>query len=186
VLVGVRALRFCIGYTLTFGSSWRGVIGDLRHAFYIDVSYWECSPHAASIPAALFATFQMMFAVITPLLMTGALAERMKFKSFMLFIVLWQITVYYPLAHWIWGGGFLTGIVYDFAGGIVIHTSAGIGSLVTAVYLGRRKHYFDFMGEFPPSNLPLAATGAALLWIGWFGFNGGSALASGSVAVSAI
>ena len=119
--------------------------------------------------------------------MTGAFAERLKFKSFMVFIVLWELLVYYPLAHWIWGGGWLGKWgTLDFAGGIVIHTSAGIGSLIAALYLGRRKHFFDFMGEFPPSNLPLAATGGALLWIGWFGFNGGSALASGPVAVSAI
>lgn len=186
-VITLSVMWMCFGYSLTFGPSQGGFIGNLDHAFFIGVSYYDCSEHASQIPAALFAMFQMMFAVITPLLMTGAFAERLKFKSYMLLVVLWEIIVYYPLAHWIWGGGWLGKWgTLDFAGGIVIHTSAGMGSLVAALYLGRRKHFFDFMGEFPPSNLPLAATGTALLWIGWFGFNGGSSLGAGHVAVSAI
>ena len=135
----------CIGYTLTYGGQ-GAFLGNMNHAFYIDVSYTRCSVYSINIPEALFATFQMMFAVITPLLMTGAFAERMKFKGYIIFICLWELVVYYPLAHFIWGGGFLgTWGVLDFAGGIVIHTSAGIGSLVVALFLGRRKHFFDFM-----------------------------------------
>jgi len=186
-VITLSVMWVMVGYSLTFGDSISGLIGHVHHAFYIGLSYTECSPHAPEIPAALFATFQMMFAVITPLLMTGAWAERLKFKCYMCLIISWQVLVYYPLAHWIWGGGWMSQWgVLDFAGGIVIHTSAGIGSLVCACYLGRRAQFFEFMGEFPPSNLPLAATGAALLWIGWFGFNGGSALQAGPVAVSAI
>jgi Amt family ammonium transporter len=128
----------------------------------------------------------MMFAVITPLLITGAFAERMKFSSFMVFIILWSIVVYYPLAHWVWGkGGWLAGLgVFDFAGGLVVHTSAGMASLAAALVLGRRKNFGPEV--FRPHNIPLAAIGGSLLWIGWFGFNAGSALTSGSLAANTL
>jgi len=125
-----------------------------------------------------------MFAVITPLLITGAFAERMKWNAFFIFIIVWSLVIYYPLAHWIWGGGWLAKIgVFDFAGGIVIHTSAGMAALASALVLGRRKGFGPEI--MVPHNLPLAAIGATLLWVGWFGFNAGSALASGSLAASA-
>jgi Amt family ammonium transporter len=127
----------------------------------------------------------MMFAVITPLLITGAFAERLKWSSFLIFIIAWSLIVYYPLAHWVWGKGWLAKLgVFDFAGGIVIHTSAGMGSLAAALVLGRRR---DFGPDIMvPHNIPLAVLGAALLWIGWFGFNAGSALASGSLAANTL
>jgi len=133
----------------------------------------------------------MMFAAITPLLLTGSFAERLKFKSFFAFIIGFEILVFYPVAHWIWGGGWLTTLpdnqkAVDFAGGIVIHTTAGVGALVFAIILGRREQFFVYHGEFPPSSIPLAAIGAAFLWMGWFGFNAGSALGSGPLAVSTV
>jgi Amt family ammonium transporter len=128
--------------------------------------------------------YQMMFAVITPALIIGAFAERMKFSAFLLFSILWATIVYDPLAHWVWGvGGFLKELgALDFAGGIVVHISAGTGALAAALVVGRRRGYPDIS---PPHNLPFAILGAALLWFGWFGFNAGSALSSGSLAVSA-
>ena len=124
----------------------------------------------------------MMFAVITPLLLTGAIAERMKFTAFVLFIAAWSLLIYYPLVHWIWGvGGWLNNLgVKDFAGGIVIHTSAGMGALAAALVLGRRRNYGPSI--MVPHSIPLAVLGSSLLWLGWFGFNAGSALASGGVA----
>lgn len=180
------------GYSLTFGESqWAGIIGNpAQHAFFIDVDYDQCGPHALTIPAASFAIFQMMFAVITPLLITGAFAERMKFCVYIPFIICWSLLVYYPVAHWIWGNGFMSrwgeNGVLDFAGGITIHTTAGMASLVAAAMIGQREDFELYHGEFPPSNLPLAGTGAGLLCLGWFGFNGGSALGAGSLAVSAV
>jgi Amt family ammonium transporter len=127
----------------------------------------------------------MMFAVITPLLITGAFAERMRWDAFFVFIIAWSIFIYYPLAHWVWGKGWLAQLgVHDFAGGIVIHTSAGMGSLGAALVLGRRKNFGpDIM---VPHNIPLAVIGAGMLWFGWFGFNAGSALSSGSLAANAL
>lgn len=179
------------GYSLVFGESAGGFIGNpIQHAFFVDVSYHSCGPHAASVPAAAFAIFQMMFAVITPLLITGAFAERMNFRAFMAFTVAWSVLVYYPVAHWIWGNGFMSrwgsNGVLDFAGGITIHTTAGVASLISAIVIGQREDFDMYHGEFPPSNLPLAASGAGLLYLGWFGFNGGSALSAGSVATSAV
>jgi len=175
------------GFAFSFGPTVGGLIGAPVHLLWLGVHYDKCGPHAQTIPGALFALFQMMFATITPLLMTGAFAERFKWNCFLVFIVAWEIVVYYPVCHWIWGGGFLHqwGVI-DFAGGIVIHVSAGVGSLVVALYIGKRRDFHHFHGEFPPSNLPLAAIGVALLWMGWFGFNGGSALVGGNLAVSAV
>ena len=184
IVLGV--LWFVVGYSLTFGESAQVIGNPLQHALFIDVSYSEPSIHAPDIPAAAFAIFQMMFAVITPLLITGSYAERMPFKVFLVFSVAFSVLVYYPTAHSVWGQGFLMRWgVLDFAGGICVHTTAGVSSLVVAVMIGKRKDFAYYVGEFPPSNLPLAGIGCGLLWLGWTGFNGGSALNGGSVAVSA-
>jgi Amt family ammonium transporter len=176
-------LWFLIGFTLVFSPSLGGVIGGLQWAFFNEVPFDSALDYAPSIPGVTFATFQMMFAVITPLLIIGALAERVKFGAFMIFIVAWSFVVYFPLAHWVWGGGWLANLgVYDFAGGIVVHTSAGMASIAAALVLGRRKN-FEFAAI--PNNIPLAVLGASLLWLGWFGFNAGSALTSGALAAHA-
>lgn len=187
-IVILSVLWDIIGFSLVFDDTHGGIIGGLRHAFLIDLSYDECLPAAPTIPSVAYAMFQMMFASITPLLLTGAYAERLSFKAFFLFTIIWEVVVYYPLAHWIWNAqGWLAQMgALDFAGGIVIHTSAGAGAIVCAIYLGKRKDFHRFHGEFPPSNIPLASIGAALLWLGWFGFNAGSSFAAGSVAVGAV
>ena len=184
-MVLLSTLWFIVGYTLVFGVDVSGIIGDLSNVFYNNVPYNDSVDLAPTIPGITFATYQMMFAVITPLLITGAFAERMKWSAFFIFVILWSLVVYYPLAHWIWGGGWLAEIgVYDFAGGIVIHVSAGMAALASALVLGRRKGFGPEI--MVPHNLPLAAMGATLLWLGWFGFNAGSALASGALAASAL
>src|ERR671911_433617 len=181
----LSVLWFLIGFTLVFSPTIGGIIGGLQWAFFNEVPIESALDYAPSIPGVTFATFQMMFAVITPLLITGAFAERVKFSSFVIFIVAWSFVVYFPLAHWEWGGGWLANLgVYDFAGGIVIHTSAGLASIAAALVLGRRKNFGpDIM---VPHNIPLAVLGASLLWIGWFGFNSGSALASGGLAANTL
>jgi len=178
-------LWFIIGFTLVFAPSQGGIIGGLDWFFFNNVPMNDSVDYAPTIPGVTFASYQMMFAVITPLLITGAFAERLKWSSFFVFIIAWSLVVYYPLAHWIWGRGWLADLgVFDFAGGIVIHTSAGLGSLAAALVLGRRKNFGpDIM---VPHNIPLAVIGASLLWIGWFGFNAGSALASGSLAANTL
>lgn len=178
-------LWFVIGFTLVFAPSQGGFIGGLDWLFFNNVPFNDSLDYAPTIPGVTFASYQMMFAVITPLLITGAFAERMKWSSFFVFIIAWSILVYYPLAHWIWGRGWLADMgVFDFAGGIVIHTSAGLGSLAAALVLGRRKNFGpDIM---VPHNIPLAVIGATLLWIGWFGFNAGSVLASGALAANTL
>lgn len=190
VFVGVAVLTllwFIIGFTLVYGKSVGGVVGNLDHVLLLRTPYDECHPQAPTIPAACFALFQAMFAVITPLLATGAFAERLKFKVFFWFSILYELLVYVPLAHAIWNDdGWLAKMgVQDFAGGIVIHTACGITSLVSALILGRRRD-FELYHEYPPHNLPMAALGFALLCAGWAGFNGGSALSAGFLAVSAV
>lgn len=181
----LSTLWFIVGFTLTFGPDVSGFIGNLSNLFYENVPFNDSVSFAPTIPGITFATYQMMFAVITPLLITGAFADRMKWSAFFAFIIVWSLVIYYPLAHWVWGGGWLAKIgVFDFAGGIVIHTSAGMASLAAALVLGRRKDYGPRI--MVPHNLPLAAMGGAILWLGWFGFNAGSALASGSLAASAL
>lgn len=190
IIGGLVCLGFMwdiFGYSLVYGPDHGGFIGGYQHFLLIGVDYFSCNVHAPNIPSAAFALFMMMFASITPLLMTGSYAERVQWRSFFTLTILWEIIVYYPVAHWIWGDGWLERMgALDFAGGIVIHTTAGVGSLVLALMLGHRKDFDKYHGEFPPSNLPLAALGAALLWMGWFGFNAGSALTSGSLATSAV
>ena len=181
----LSALWFVLGFTLVFAPSQGGLIGGLDWIFFRDVPVNGSLDYAPTIPGVTFASFQMMFAVITPLLITGAFAERLKWSSFFIFIIAWSIIVYFPLAHWVWGRGWLADLgVFDFAGGIVIHTSAGLASIAAALVLGRRRNFGpDIM---VPHNIPLAVLGASLLWIGWFGFNAGSALASGSLAANTL
>jgi len=171
------------GYSLAFAPG-NGFIGGLQWFALNGVGLIPNMDYAQTIPHQAFMMFQMMFAVITPALIIGAFAERIKFSSFMVFSILWATLVYDPVAHWVWGtGGWLRNMgVLDFAGGIVVHTTAGIAALVTALIIGRRKGYED--KPIPPHNLVFTVLGAALLWFGWFGFNAGSALAANGLAVS--
>lgn len=172
------------GYSLSFGGNHAGIIGDFRWAFLNDVG-WEAGPYADTIPHLVFAAFQMMFAMITPALITGAVVGRMRFKALFAFIALWSFLVYYPMAHMVWGeGGFLAAIgSVDFAGGNVVHISSGVSALVLATYLGRRKGYEKT--SYRIHNIPFVVLGASLLWFGWFGFNAGSALAADGLAAHA-
>ena len=178
----LSVMWFVFGFSLSFGPDESGgFIGNMDWVFLKGVPWDEALDYAPTIPGVLFVKFQLMFAAITPLLLTGTIAERMKFSSFIIFIASWSILIYYPLVHWVWGGGWLADLgVVDFAGGIVIHTSVGMGALAAAIVLGRRR-FFGPAIEIPHS-IPLAVVGSSLLWLGWFGFNAGSALASGSLA----
>ena len=172
-----------VGYTLAFGPDRGGIIGGLVHSMLSRVG-GSPSPFAPTVPALAFMAFQMMFAIITPALIAGAFAERMHFRGYLVFIGLWSLVVYSPLAHWVWGGGFLGsgGLkAIDFAGGAVVHESAGAGALAAALYLGRRRRQED-----RPHDIPLVLLGAGILWFGWFGFNAGSALGANHVAASAL
>ncbi|MHB9022780.1 MAG: ammonium transporter [Armatimonadota bacterium] len=174
-----------IGYSLAFGPTLGGAIGALTYIGLRGVGGAPDPAYAATIPALVFMAFQMMFAIITPALIFGGVAERMKFNAFLIFLLLWATLVYDPLAHWVWGvGGWLRGLgALDFAGGLVVHISAGFTALVAALMLGKRRGY---PGEpMPPHNLPLTVLGAGLLWFGWFGFNAGSALAANGLAAYA-
>jgi len=160
------------GFSLAFGPDVKGVIGNGHYFFLNNISPNTLFPGNGQISMLTFMVYQLMFAIITPVLMTGAFADRMSFKAFILFLTMWLFVVYFPLAHWVWGGGFLANWgVEDFAGGLVVHTSAGFGALAAIFYLGKRKHVLD--GNH---SLPLIVIGTALLWFGWFGFNAGSAL----------
>lgn len=175
------------GYSLAFGEDlFGGVVGGFDHLFLKDVS-WDTprSDLGVTIPHLLFCMYQAMFAIITPALISGAFAERMKFSSFAVFLVLWSTLVYSPIAHWVWHpSGWLAGLgVQDFAGGTVVHISSGIAALAAALVLGKRKGYPHT--PMIPHNMPWCALGAGILWFGWFGFNGGSALASNGLAVVA-
>ncbi len=173
------------GYSLSFGPDKGHFIGSLAWFGLKGVGMAPNPDYAATIPHLLFMVYQMMFAVITPGLITGAFAERMKFSTYVIFTLLWATLVYDPVCHWVWGaGGWLRNMgVLDFAGGIVVHLSSGISALICALMLGKRRGYGR--EPMPPHNLPLVVLGAALLWFGWFGFNAGSALAANGLAVSA-
>ena len=188
VAAGVTTILWVtVGFSLAFGNSIGGFIGDpTTFLFFRDVSSgapWSLAP---TIPLTLFATFQLMFAIITPGLVVGAVAERIRFTSYILFIALFGLLVYFPLAHWTWHPeGFLfTMGVFDFAGGTVVHISAGCAALAGALVLKRRKVHMD-RTEIPPANIPYVLIGTGLLWFGWFGFNAGSALGANALAVSA-
>ena len=172
------------GYSLSFGSDHGGVIGSFEWLGLNGVG-WDAGPYSDSIPHLVYAAFQMMFAMITPALITGAVVGRMKFKALFAFIALWSVIVYYPMAHMVWGqGGFLASIgSVDFAGGNVVHISSGVSALVLAIYLGRRRGYEKT--SYRIHNIPFVVLGAALLWFGWYGFNAGSALAADGLAAHA-
>lgn len=172
-----------IGYTLCFGTDIKGFLGDFQFLGLNGVTFQPNADYAANIPHQVFMLFQLMFAIITPALISGALAERMKFIAYAIFILLWTTLVYDPVAHWVWGvGGWLRNLgALDFAGGNVVHISSGVSGLVIALVLGKRKK----LGAIVPHNLPLTVLGAGLLWFGWFGFNAGSALAVNDVALNA-
>lgn len=162
-----------MGYSLSFGSDIGGIIGNPADFFLLkNINVSDVYP-GLGIPVYLFVAYQLMFAVITPALITGAFANRMPFKAYLAFLVAWQLVVYYPFVHMVWGGGWMASYgVLDFAGGIVVHAIAGIGALATVFFLGKRQ-----VSEPEPHNIPFVALGTALLWFGWFGFNAGSALA---------
>jgi Amt family ammonium transporter len=165
-------------YSLAFGDDVSGLVGGLGKAFMSGVSVDAIS---GTIPETVFSVFQLTFAIITPALIVGAFAERMKFSAMLWFMVLWGTLVYAPVCHWVWGGGWLGGLgVLDFAGGTVVHINAGVAGLVAALVLGRRQGYPEH--PMKPSNLVLSMVGAGMLWVGWFGFNAGSALAADGIA----
>ena len=185
ILSVVSVLWILFGYSLAFGPDKGGVIGGLD---WIGLNGVGVEPHpiyGPTIPHQAFMLFQLMFAAIAPALITGAFAERKRFTSAVLFAAMWSVFVYVPLAHWIWGGGWLAQLgALDFAGGAVIHISSGAAALISAIVLGKRRGYgTDYMA---PHNLPMTLLGTGFLWFGWFGFNGGSALGANGVAVSAI
>jgi len=186
IALGVISIQWVLyGYSLAFGPDIGHVIGSLGWIGLRGVGLDPNPDYAATVPHQAFMIFQMMFAVITPALITGAFAERFKFKTYLVFLVLWATFVYDPLAHWVWGtGGWIKNLgALDFAGGLVVHISSGIAALAAALVVGKRKGYGE--EPLPPHNLTLTLLGAAMLWFGWFGFNGGSAVASGSLATSA-
>lgn len=179
----VSIIWVAYGYSLAFGGDVGGIIGNLQWLGLTDVGL-EPGPYSDKIPHLLFCAFQLMFAIITPALITGSFAERMKFSSFVIFTILWSTFVYLPVCHWVWGGGWLCKLgALDFAGGTVIHINSGVAALMAALIIGKRKGYKT--QHFYPHNLPMTILGAALLWFGWFGFNAGSALAANSTAVLA-
>lgn len=184
ILCLISLVWVLVGYSLAFGPDVKGLIGSLDWAGLSGVGL---SPHAVygpTVPHQAFMVFQLMFAAITPALITGAFAERMKFSALILFALLWSLVIYCPVAHWLWGGGWLAGLgALDFAGGAVVHISSGISALVCALVLGARQGYgTDYMA---PHNLPMVLLGTGLLWVGWFGFNAGSALGANETAVVA-
>src|SRR2546425_6818519 len=177
----VTAVWVVLGYTLVFGNDQGRFIGDLRYAALLNVGVDPHPRYGPTIPALVFMAFQMMFAIITPALITGAFADRMRFSRYLTFIAVWSLAVYVPLAHWIWGGGFLSqnGVI-DFAGGYVVHMSAGFSALAS-VFIFRPRT--NSSGEsVAPHNVPYVALGAGLLWFGWFGFNAWGALSPGGRA----
>ena len=169
------------GYSLVFGPDVGGIIGSYKYFFLNSIASSDTAPIAKNLYHYLFIFFQMTFAAITVALMAGAFTERMKFCAWIAIVILWSIIIYAPVAHWIWGGGFLSSLgAVDFAGGIVVHESSGISALVGTMLLGRRKD-----ASMLPANLPLVGVGTGLLWFGWFGFNGGSAMGINPQAISA-
>jgi Amt family ammonium transporter len=174
-----------IGYSLGFGPDKGHVVGGLEWIGLRGVGMTPNPDYGATIPHQAYMIYQCMFAVITPALITGAVAERMKFKTYLVFMLLWSTLVYDPVAHWVWGaGGWLRNMgALDFAGGTVVHISSGVSALVAALMIGRRRGYPDT--PMPPHNLPYTLLGAGLLWFGWFGFNAGSAITAGTLSTSA-
>jgi ammonium transporter, Amt family len=184
ILCLISLLWVLCGYSLAFGPDIGGVIGGLGWIGLQGVGLEPSPMYASTVPHQLFVVFQLMFAAITVALITGSFAERMKFTALLWFAALWSLFVYAPLAHWVWGGGWLAKLgALDFAGGAVVHISSGFGALVCAVMLGKRKGFG--VEPMPPHNLPMTVLGTGLLWFGWFGFNAGSALGANGVAAAA-
>ncbi|MGC2424603.1 MAG: ammonium transporter [Nitrospirota bacterium] len=186
IIVALVSVQWALwGYSLSFGPDVHHFIGDLSWFGLCGVGQTPNPDYAATIPHQVFMVFQMMFAVITPALITGAVAERFKFKTFLVFTLLWCTLVYDPIAHWVWGmGGWIHNMgALDFAGGTVVHISSGVAALAAALIVGKRKGYLKV--PMPPHNLTMTLLGAALLWFGWFGFNAGSAVASNGLAGTA-
>ena len=184
-IMGLSVVMWTLfGYSLAFGGNHGGIIGDFRW-FALNGVGWEPGPYADTIPHLVFVAFQMMFAMITPALITGAVVGRMRFKALFFFIAIWSLIVYYPMAHMVWGdGGFLAAIgSVDFAGGNVVHISSGVSALVLAIYRGQRRGYAK--ATYRTHNIPFVFLGAAMLWFGWFGFNAGSALKADGLAAHA-
>ena len=184
-IMGLSVVMWTLfGYSLAFGGNHGGIIGDLRW-FALNGVGWEPGPYADTIPHLVFVAFQMMFAMITPALITGAVVGRMRFKALFFFVAIWSLIVYYPMAHMVWGdGGFLAAIgSVDFAGGNVVHISSGVSALVLAIYLGQRRGYAKAI--YRTHNIPFVFLGSAMLWFGWFGFNAGSALKADGLAAHA-
>jgi Amt family ammonium transporter len=187
ILLGLISVLWAIyGYSLAFGPDVGHLIGNLNWVGLAGVGFEPFKAYSETIPHQTFMIYQAMFAIITPALITGAFAERLKFSTFLVFMVLWFTLVYCPMAHWVWGdGGWLKNLgALDFAGGTVVHINAGIAALAAALVVGKRQGYGNH-ATFIPHNLPMTILGAGLLWFGWFGFNAGSALAAGALASSA-
>ena len=183
-LIGVISVEFMlIGYTLIFGDDVHGIIGSLNKIGLMGTE--NSIMEGANIPEMAFIAFQCMFAIITPAIMSGSITGRMRFAPFVIFAIIWSIFIYNPMAHWVWGGGFLANLgALDFAGGLVIHVLSGVSGLVLCLLLGRRRGY----GRMPmlPHHLPMTVLGGAMLWFGWFGFNAGSALGASTLAANAV
>ena len=185
MIMGLSVVMWALlGYSLAFGGNHGGIIGDFRW-FGLEGVGWDIGPYSDSIPNLVFCAFQMMFAIITPALITGSVVGRMKFKALFIFVAIWSVIVYYPLAHMVWGqGGLLAELgSVDFAGGDVVHISSGITALVLAIILGKRKGYER--ATYRIHNIPVVVLGATILWFGWFGFNAGSALKADGLAAHA-
>jgi Amt family ammonium transporter len=188
----ISILWIAFGYSWVFGTSFAEsgnplnfIIGGFDKVFLYGIGI-DAIYEGPNIPEVVFALFQCMFAVITPALIVGAFAERIKFSGFLIFSILWAILVYNPMAHWVWGGGWMQQMgVLDFAGGTVVHINAGISALVMCILLGRRKGYKSIGQPVTPHNIPFVVLGTALLWLGWFGFNAGSGLAADGLAANA-
>lgn len=186
IMIALVSIQWALfGYSLSFGPDQGGLIGSLAWFGLNGVGLEPNPDYAATIPHQAFMIYQAMFAIITPALITGAFAERMKFSTFLVFSLLWATLVYNPLAHWVWGvGGWMRNLgALDFAGGTVVHISSGVSALAAALYMGKRVGYGK--DPMPPHNLPMTVLGAGILWFGWFGFNGGSALGANGLATSA-
>ena len=186
IIIGLVSIQWVLyGYSLAFGNDTLGLIGGLNFLGLAGVGAAPNADYAATIPHLAFAAFQMMFAIITPALITGAFVERVRFKAFLIFSLLWATLIYDPVAHWVWGlGGIFHELgALDFAGGTVVHITAGYSALAFALVIGARKGFGSRV--FEPHNIPYSVLGAGLLWFGWFGFNGGSALAANGTALNA-
>ncbi len=180
----VTAIWFIVGFSLSFGTDFHGIIGGFQHIFLNGVGMEPNAIYGTTIPFVTFYTYEQMFAIITPALITGAFADRVNFKSYLIFLVIWSLLVYIPFTHWIWGGGFLQQLgVIDFAGGIVVHVSAGMAALASVIFIGKRQNIDEI--DHSPHNITYVALGTALLWFGWFGFNGGSAFRASGIAAEA-